>query len=98
MRSATGAFTWCDEYEDLLEMGPSIIAHIMVEYDHDRGGYWYELLHEIIHGRKMGAHAVHKGRLFEAWCWFFNKGEHHQAVKHYPGPIDLAIYGEEFYR
>ena len=85
-------FTDCQEYYDLLEMGPSIIAHLMVEYYYDQWGYWYQLLHEIIHGRKMGAHAVAKGPLFEAWCRSFNR-EHAQAFKYIPTPTDRAIYG-----
>ena len=72
-------------------MGPSIIAHLMVEYYHDPYGYWYQLLHEIIHGRKMLAHAVFKGPLFEAWCRSFNR-EHAQAFKYIPTEIDRVIY------
>lgn len=84
-------FTDCQEYQDLLEMGPSIISHLMVEYYDDWGGYWYQLLHEIIHGRKMGAHAVFKRPLFEAWCRSFHR-DHAQAFKYIPNAIDRAIY------
>ena len=82
----------CEEYWDLLEMGPSIIAHLMVEYYHNQGGYWYELLHEIIHGRKMGAYMVQKRPLFAAWCRFFNKREHSPAFKYMSTSLDCHIY------
>ncbi|KID84307.1 hypothetical protein MGU_08509 [Metarhizium guizhouense ARSEF 977] len=63
-----------DDYDDLVEMGPSIIAPLMVEYPSDTAGYWYEVLHKIIHGRNMGAYMVQKGALYDAWYRFFNGG------------------------
>jgi hypothetical protein len=90
VHSDTSMYTDCQEYQDLLEMGPNIIAHLMVEYDHDQGGFWYHLLHEIIHGHKMRAYAVWKGPLFEAWCRSFNR-DHDQAFKYIPTPIDRRI-------
>ncbi|KAI9746785.1 MAG: hypothetical protein M4579_007595, partial [Chaenotheca gracillima] len=73
-------------------MGPSIIAHLMVEYFHDRGGFWYELLHEIIHGRKMGAYMVQKGVIFEQYRQFFNGGEYDQTPKYIPNKWDIFIF------
>ncbi|RYP53063.1 hypothetical protein DL769_010570 [Monosporascus sp. CRB-8-3] len=79
LQSSSHAFTLCEEYFDLLEMGTSIIAPLMVEYYYNQGGYWWELLHEIIHGRKMGACMYQKPVLFEECRRFFNEGEHGQA-------------------
>ncbi|KAK2593260.1 hypothetical protein QQS21_009025 [Conoideocrella luteorostrata] len=84
--------TGCEEYFDLVEMGSSIIAHLMVEYFHDRGGYWYELLHEIVHGRKMGAYMVQRDVLFEECRQFFNEGEHDHAPKYIPNEWDIYIH------
>lgn len=88
-------FTGCEEYFDLLDMGPSITAHLMVEYYYDRDGYWYELLHEITHGRKMGPHVVQKPVLFEEYYRFFNEGEHRQAPEWIPTAVDRWIYHGE---
>ncbi|RMZ92022.1 hypothetical protein DV736_g751, partial [Chaetothyriales sp. CBS 134916] len=92
--SDSAVYTGCEPYWDLLEMGPSIIAHLMVEYYHS-GGFWFQLLHEIIHGRKMGAYMYQMYALFEAWCQWFNKGEHDQAPLYIPTPMDRYIlHGE----
>ena len=58
LQSNSAFFTLCEEYWDLLEMGPSIIAPLMVEYYHHPRAYYYNLLHEIVHGRKLGAYPV----------------------------------------
>ncbi|KAK8118163.1 uncharacterized protein PG998_006444 [Apiospora kogelbergensis] len=63
--SVTLVYTSGDEYFDLLDMGPGIIAHLMVEYYHNRGGFYYQLLHEIVHGRKMGAMEIEKPEEFQ---------------------------------
>ena len=64
----------------------------MVEYYYNRGGYWYELLHEIVHGRKMGAHMI-QGRsgLFDECRDFFNGGDYNQAPKYTPNEWDNWI-------
>lgn len=52
-------------------MGPSIIAHVMLEYYDDQSGWWHELLHELVHGRVSGADVMFKDVLFEEWKdWF----------------------------
>lgn len=93
LRGSAGTFTECEEYFDLLDMGPSIIAPLMVEYfNEDGAGYWYELLHEIVHGRKMGAYMVRRGVLFDECCRFFNCGDHDQAPKYIPNEWDIFVY------
>jgi hypothetical protein len=82
----------CDEYDDLVEMGLSVIAQLMVEWVNDRGGYWYELLHEIVHGRKMGAHSVNRGMLLAESAEWFDEGNHDQAPKYIPTEWDEYIY------
>jgi hypothetical protein len=76
-------------------MGTSIIAALMIEYYYDYNGYWWELLHEIIHGRKMGAWMYQKPVLFDEWIRFFNEGEHNQAYEYQETPFDRRVkYGE----
>ncbi|KAI0013409.1 hypothetical protein F4779DRAFT_563510 [Xylariaceae sp. FL0662B] len=95
LQSSSHAFTLCEEYFDLLEMGTSIIAPLMVEYYYNQEGYWWDLLHEITHGRKMGAIMYQKPVLFEGWRRFFNEGEHDQAPEYIQTPLDRWVhYGE----
>ncbi|KAK8929569.1 hypothetical protein VCV18_002233 [Metarhizium anisopliae] len=73
-------------------MGPSIIAPLMVEYPSDIAGYWYEVLHKIIHSRNMGAYMVQKGALYDAWYRFFNGGaDYDQAPLYIPNEWDEFI-------
>lgn len=71
------------------------MAPLMVEYCHDHVGYWYELLHEIVHGRKMGAYMVQKGNLFVECCQFFDDCDHDQAPIYIPNEWDIYIYTRE---
>lgn len=83
-----------DEYWDLLEVGPAFIPHLMVEYSHDRGGYWYELIHEIIHGRTTEAYAIFmRDKWFDVWREFLNGSEYEQAPKYIPNEWDLYFTG-----
>lgn len=91
LQSNSAVFTNCEEYFDLLDMGTSIIAHMMVQYHIDPWGYWYKLLHDIIHGRKMGAYSYQKPVLFNECCRWFNEGEHEQAPKYIPTQFDRYI-------
>lgn len=91
VQSNMSAFTLCEPYFDLREMGTSIIAPLMVEYYHMQWGYWFELLHEIIHGRKMGARCFQPGGMYDDCCEFFNEGEHYQAPKYIPTEMDIFL-------
>ncbi|KAK4149506.1 hypothetical protein C8A00DRAFT_18816, partial [Chaetomidium leptoderma] len=42
-------------YWDLVAEGPCIIARLMLDYYDGHGGWWHELLHEILHGEKSGS-------------------------------------------
>ena len=93
--SNTAIYTECDEYYDLLGMDQGIIAHLMVAYSNYPGAFFYELLHDLTHGRKMGAHAVNKGVCFEAWKKWFNEGEHGDRPKYIPKEADRKIFGDK---
>ncbi|KAI0147471.1 hypothetical protein GGR57DRAFT_476541 [Xylariaceae sp. FL1272] len=81
--SGSSSFTGVEGYYDLLEMGPSIIPQIMIAYHGHYMEYWYELLHEMIHGRKIGAYMLNH-RLYHDECMqFFDGGiEHDQAPEY----------------
>ncbi|KAI0977520.1 hypothetical protein F4678DRAFT_17712 [Xylaria arbuscula] len=90
--SSSVFFTECEPYWDLVAMGPSIIAHLMVGYTEYRDGYWYELLHEIVHGHKMRAHMIQRPVVYDAWCHWFNWGEQSQVPEYIPTDADRRIY------
>lgn len=82
----------CDEYEELREVGPVFIPHLMVKYSHARWGYWYELLHEIVHGRGMGAHAIFdRPNLIHFWADWLNGGEYEEAPLYTPTELDIRL-------
>ncbi|KAM3454444.1 hypothetical protein MY5147_006202 [Beauveria neobassiana] len=81
-----------DKYWDLLEVGPAFIPQLMVEYAGDRGGYWYELIHEIVHGRTTEAHAIFdRPKWFDCWRAFLNGVEYKHAPKYIPNEWDIYI-------
>ncbi|KAH8721415.1 hypothetical protein HC256_001771 [Beauveria bassiana] len=81
-----------EEYWDLLEVGPAFIPHLMVEYAGDRGGYWYELIHEIVHGRTTEAYAIFdRPKWFDCWRAFLNGVEYKHAPKYIPNESDIYI-------
>lgn len=92
LESSSASFTLCDEYWDLLEMGTSIIAPLMVEYKHLYWGYWYQLLHEIVHGHQLWAHCYQKPVLRDACFAWFNEGEHSEAPLYVPTEMDRRIF------
>ena len=82
--SYSGVYTQCPEYFYLPYFGPSIVAHIMVEYKKRNMGaggplFWYELLHEIMWGHKTGQQTISMQMQYEMWSEWFEKGNHDQA-------------------
>lgn len=62
-------------------MGPSIIASVMLEYNNDQGGWWHELLHELVHGQVSDAGVFFKGTLFASWRDWFEHKDYENAPK-----------------
>ncbi|KAI1318721.1 hypothetical protein F5Y16DRAFT_406235 [Xylariaceae sp. FL0255] len=83
LQSSSRAFTLTNEYEDLLEMGASIIPQIMVAYYDKPHEYWYELLHEIIHGRKTGTYMLNHALFHNECCRFFEEGVEYDQAPEY---------------
>ena len=74
-------YTECEEYDKLLELGGSIIAHLMLAYSRDQTGFWYELLHEIVHGfgKKTGLRSINFKKQYAVWDERFQRKEHSEA-------------------
>ncbi|KAK4173719.1 hypothetical protein QBC36DRAFT_389517 [Triangularia setosa] len=89
--STSTIFTECAEYDTLLGFGQSIIPRVMLQYAHDiktQSGlvlsasgigqgvlFWYELLHELVWGRKTGMQTVVFGEMYKWWEEWFQGGE-----------------------
>ncbi|KAK3896480.1 hypothetical protein C8A05DRAFT_39984 [Staphylotrichum tortipilum] len=89
--SSLPMYTECTEYDELLALGPAIVPHVMLQYAKDvkaqsdgvvsasgigRGVlFWYELLHELVWGRKTGVRTVVFGEMYEGWKEWFDEGE-----------------------
>ena len=61
-------------YRSIVQMGPGIIGYVFQEYVDEPGGWWHELLHEIVHGRTSGAGTFFKDRLYAEWKAWFEEG------------------------
>lgn len=77
---SSSAFTNCDEYMDLLDLGKGIIPNAMLAYYDDFGGWWDELLCELVSGHKSGAIQMNRHENYLRWIdWFKNKGGETEA-------------------
>lgn len=65
----------------------------MVDYSRDRGGWWFQLLHEIVHGRKLGAYCYQKSFLYAECVRWFNEGDHDKAPMYKPTEDDRNFLG-----
>jgi len=63
----------------------------MVEYYHNQGGFYFELLHEIIHGWKMGATMIQKPVEFQVWTLFSEEIDYDMAPKYVPNALDRKM-------
>ncbi|KAM4064925.1 hypothetical protein HRG_012783 [Hirsutella rhossiliensis] len=74
--------TECEDYDGLRELGGSIISHLMLA-SKEPSGFWFELLHEMVHGfdSKTGLRIINFKEQYAAWNEWFQKGEHGQAPR-----------------
>ncbi|KAK4148473.1 hypothetical protein C8A00DRAFT_47670 [Chaetomidium leptoderma] len=84
--STSAFYTNCEEFEQLLSYGCSIIPHIMLEYKKkDWPIFGYELLHKLVWGCHTGLQSVGLDDEYRLWAeWFENKN--HDEAPHYRGP------------
>ncbi|KAL2169325.1 hypothetical protein VTG60DRAFT_6260 [Thermothelomyces hinnuleus] len=76
----------CEEYDALVQMGSSIIAHVMLEFSKDQSGPWYKLMYQLVREKPMTS-AAREDRWAEAnsyslWRDWFEHREHHEACEH----------------
>jgi hypothetical protein len=74
--SKSSAYTTHPSYDAIVAMGKNqVIPLIMAKYAVDQGGWWHELLHEVVHGRKSGASTFDMPELYKQWKeWFEASG------------------------
>jgi hypothetical protein len=59
-------------FDAIVAMGKDhAVPLVMVEYAQDVGGWWHELMHELVHGKKSGGNTFDKKALYEQWKEFF---------------------------
>lgn len=63
-----------DAYHSMVRMGPSVIGHVMEKYAHEPSGWWHEMLHEIVHGQRVGPGTFFKRVLHQDWKTWFENG------------------------
>ncbi|KAK3935737.1 hypothetical protein QBC46DRAFT_322766 [Diplogelasinospora grovesii] len=88
--SNSGIFTDCQETQDLLSLGPSIVAHLMLAYGpddlntkHPGIKFSYELLQRIVYGdgEETGLPYLDFKGMYVAWAEWFQRGEHSQTPR-----------------
>lgn len=91
LQSSSLYFTMCEEHWDLVDMGASVIAPLMVEYERMEWGYWFQLLHETVHGRKLGSFCYQKSFIHAECVKWFNEGDHNEAPLYTPTELEEYI-------
>ncbi|KAK3322746.1 peptidase S8/S53 domain-containing protein [Apodospora peruviana] len=93
VHSTSAMYTDCAEYDTLLDFGPRIVPHVMLQYAQDiqpsRSGvakgphgigygvlFWYELLDELVFGRRTGMMTIVFPDMYNWWeTWFQGRPE-----------------------
>ena len=75
LSSNSAHYTSGNAYASLVQMGQGIIGNVMDQYANEQDGWWHEMLHEIVHGRRSGAHQFSKHLLYADWKEWFEGGE-----------------------
>jgi hypothetical protein len=83
-------YTDTEPYWDLIEMGQGILAHVCVGY-YEHWAFWFELLHELRHGRMTLAHCYSPGAMKHCWFVWFVHLDHHQAPEYIPTELDRKM-------
>ncbi|KAK4151026.1 hypothetical protein C8A00DRAFT_36332 [Chaetomidium leptoderma] len=78
------------EYDTLVEMGPGIIAHVMLEYSKDQTGVcgpWCKLMHQLVCEKPMmdggigGQGGVDVQKQYEMWKDWFEHMDYEEAAE-----------------
>jgi len=71
MSPNSGAYLEGEGFEALVEMGPSILSHVMAKYADDHSWCWSFLLQQIIHGIGHVSGTIFSDQLYEYWkAWY----------------------------
>lgn len=72
--------TECDEFEELVKLGPPVIPQLMLKYKAQDGlTFAYELLHAILWGRTTGLQTISMADQYNMWHGWFRKGNYTEA-------------------
>jgi hypothetical protein len=72
LSSNSGDYTNHPAFDAIVDMGKDhAMPLVMAEYSQDIYGWWHELMHALVHGRKSGATTFFKQALYEEWKEFF---------------------------
>jgi hypothetical protein len=59
-------------FDAIVAMGKDhAVPLVMAEYSQDVGGWWHEMMYELVLGKKSGATTFNKKALYEGWKEFF---------------------------
>lgn len=67
------------DYRNLVELGPGVVAETMLEYKKDKSGWWFALLQEVVHGVETEFTDLDRPGLYLAWSNWLEKEEHDKA-------------------
>jgi hypothetical protein len=73
--SNSQAYTLCGEYMDLVDLGAGIVPHAVLAYYDDDGGWWDELLCELLSGHRSGAFVFIRMDIHKRWIDWFESEE-----------------------
>lgn len=86
--------TECREFDDLVDMGPAIIPHMMLRYDPDKPDYQmfgFELLHAVVWGYTARRMVWFMDYEHAAWVRWFEIGDHELAPHYCRPPEDDSL-------
>ncbi|GAB1311543.1 hypothetical protein MFIFM68171_01753 [Madurella fahalii] len=83
-QSSSVFYTECEEYDELVRLGPCVIPQLMLQYKKKDGLLFaYELLHEILWGYQTGLQTIFMDREYNMWAEWFEKKSYDQAPQYY---------------
>ena len=85
-QSSSVFYTECREYDQLVELGPIVLPHLMLQYK-QKGGplFAYELMHEIVWGHQTKQQTIFMDYQYKIWADWFEKKNHNQAPHYRDG-------------
>jgi hypothetical protein len=73
--SSSQSYLNCGEYMDLVDLGTGIVPHAVLAYYDDMGGWWDELLCELLSGHRSGAPLMIRNEIHKRWIDWFESEE-----------------------